>query len=256
MPTPQEVAEAVAALEADTAKEEPKAEPKQEPEPAKAEPEKAATPEPEEPKAEPKPAVRRKADLIPASKFHQTRHELQAKEKELEEWKAKVAALEASKSESKPQEDDEEVSKVAEKHGISKDVVKDIASLARPKAKPDAALEERLSRIEAERELLADAERYRNEESAVFEKSPELKAYAKDLRELAYTEGYEAVPLELLALKLKADLNLGAAPKPPEGASAPPAGKPRDLDALTDEDISKLSPADLDRFIAKNRLRR
>lgn len=254
MATPKEVEEAIAAVKAEEPKAEPeKAKPEEPKEPPKEEPEAEPAKEPEkpEPKAEPKP--RRKAELIPASKFHETRHELQAEKERSKRLEEELAAERASKS--KPAED--KVSEVAKRHGLDPAVVADIVALM-PKGDDSSvkAIEEKLAAIEADKAKTADELRYRTDEDSVLGKFPELKPYAKDLKELAYTEGNESVPLEYLALKLRHELNLADSVAPAEGAQTPPAGKARDLDDLSEDDFAKLSDKELDRLIEKNRLKR
>lgn len=257
MATQAEVSEAVAALNAEMEAEQPKA-----PEPAK-EPEKAPEPPKEPPKEEaeapapeaPKPKPSRKAEYIPAAKFHETRHELQAAKEKAKQLEAELEAAKAAKAEPKAESDDE-IESVATKHGLDKTVVADIIGLTRrpdPKAKE---LDERLSKYEAKVAKAEDEARYRNEEAETLAKFPELKPYAKDLKEMAYAEGNERVPLELLALKVRHDLNLTESVAPAEGASAPPAGKARDLTNLTEDEIANLSDAEMDKFIKLNRVKR
>lgn len=261
MATPQEVEEAIAAVKAE---EEPKAEPKEakpeepkEPpkEEPKAEPEKPEAKEPEpvkEPaKAEPRP--RRKPELIPAVKFHETRHELQAEREKSKRLEEELAAEKAVKS--KPAQD--RVSEVAAKHGLDPAVVADIVSLVPQGESTDVkAINAKLASIEADKAKVADELRYRSDEDSVLGKFPELKPYAKDLKEMAYTEGNESIPLDLLALKLRHELNLTDSVAPAEGSRTPPSGKPRDLDDLSEDDFAKLSDKELDRLIEKNRMKR
>lgn len=261
MPTPQEIEEAVSAATAEIEAQEIKPKPA-EAAPAEPEPDKtAAEPEkPKEPEAEPeanaeKPKARR-TEFIPAPKFHEVRHELQTAKQENKELRDRLAAIEAGKSAAPQSEED--INQMAEKYDLKPEVIADLVSLAAKRATPAAPkdLEERLAKIEAERLKAEDEARYRSEQDDVLNRFPELKPYSKDLKQLAYSQGNESVPLEYLALKLRHDLNLTEAVAPAEGASAPPAGKVRDYDNLSEEDVAKLSGEELDRYIAKNRLKR
>ncbi len=258
MATQAEVSEAVAALNAEM-NPEPVKEPEKAPEPVKEEPKeppkeepKAEEPAKEPPKPKPTEKPSRKAEYIPAAKFHETRHELQAAKERAKELEAQLEAAKAAPVAAQP---DDEIVKVATKYGLDKEVVSDIVRLSKSDGSTKE-LQERLARIEAEKLKSEDEAKYRNEEGETLSRFPELKPYAKDLKEMAYAEGNERVPLEYLALKLRHDLNLTESVAPAESPSSPPAGKLRDMTNLSEEDINGLSGAELDRFIAANRLKR
>lgn len=244
----RDVAEAVIA-EMEAVQEAPKEVPKEEPvKDAAKEPEvkpeaKVETPEPKAERPE------RKSAFVPVAKANQWRHEAN-------DAKAKVADLERQLAEAKtPQQQTDELDAVAKEIAgtdASPEVVKRILEATKKFHAPQQS-EEVKSLLGLKQKLEADAEEsaFQKDVSSVTTRFPELKGHETDLREMAYAEGNEKIPLELLAYKLRDDLNLSPAPSSAEGkASKPTQAAEPDFANMTEKDVADLSDSDLDRFIA------
>jgi hypothetical protein len=215
-------------------------------------------PEPEKEKAlEPKvERPERKSTYVPVQKANQWRHEAQ-------ESKAKVADLEAqlaatrSASEQKVAVDDVSpiAKRIAEAHGASEDAVREIIIEARKgmKIEPSEDMKAVLN-LKATLEKQAEEAAFQQDLSAVLAKHPELKGYEQSLRETAYAEGNERIPLDLLAYRVKEDLNLHSSPPSAEGRGSQAQSAPEiDFNNLTEAQLNDLSDADMDKFIAFQR---
>jgi hypothetical protein len=241
---------------AEESKPEPKTEVKPDPKPSE-------EPKKEDPKAEP----RKRGEVIPFQKFNETRKELQAEKEARRQLEERLKALEQSKTEPKEEPKDEGIEEIATKHGISAEVVADIAKLSERQfeRKYGKTLEEVTGKVksyDAERQAREESAAkendeilYRKDEETVISKFPELNAYRSDLKKLAYADGNESVPLEYIALKLKSDLNLGEKPASSESATSAPSGKAKDFDNLTEEEFANLSDAELDKFMKRHKRR-
>lgn len=247
--------EEAAAQAAEPKAEEPKSEPKPEekkPE-AKAEEKQVEKPADQKPEAKPK----RESQYVPVSKANQWRHEAQeakakadALQKELDGIRSKppaeqAADLDALAKEVAGEEASPEVvkrilgafSKLAPKSEVASEDVKSVLELKRS-----------LERQTAEGLLAKDLDE-------TLSKFPELADHREELREAALAEGNERIPIRLLALQLRDDLNLSPAPPSAEGKGRAAQQEAQvDYDALTPEEIEKLSPEDMDKFLdAKSR---
>jgi hypothetical protein len=124
------------------------------------------------------------------------------------------------------------------------------------KAVPRGIDPEIKSEIEALRSVKvkyeADAEEaaFREDLSKTLTEFPELKGQETGLKELAYSQGNEKVPLRLLALQLRHELNLDRTPqKTAEAAGSPPKAEAVDYSEMSEDRLRSLSDEEFDKFI-------
>jgi hypothetical protein len=235
--------------EAETPKVEPEAKPEVKAEEPRVDPK-------EEKQEEPMPErTERKSKFVPVQKANAWRHEANESKARVAELEAKLAEVQAAASKAK-ESDIEAIAKEVAGDDASPEVVKRILEATKRLVKSDAqsvpsddiksvlALKQRLDEQ-------AEEAGFQKELNQTLAKFPELKGHEADIRETAYAEGNEKVPLELLAYKLRDELNLNAAPPSAEGkAPKVESHQAPDFANLSDKDISAMSPEDLDAFIA------
>lgn len=224
----------------------PKEEPKAEQPEAKPE-EQKETPK-EEPKAEP---VERKSRFVPVQKANAWRHEANEAKARAAELERQVAELRAAQEQAKANDLDAVAKEIAGDEA-SPEVVKRILEAAKKVATPEPN-EDLRSVIALKQKLEEQAEEvgFQKELSQTLSRFPELKGHEVELRELAYAEGNEKVPMELLAYKLRDELNLNPAPPSAEGkASQARAEAEPDYANLSEKEIAAMSDDELDRYIA------
>lgn len=236
---------------AETAKQPEQQQAESKPEP-KAEESSDADAQKAEKKAEPRPE--RKSQYIPVQKANEWRHEAQ-------ESKAKVADLERQLAEAMTapkgeQADDlDALSKRIAGEDASPEVVKRILAAAKTLSsnEPNEDMKSLLA-LKGSLEKQNEEASFQRDLDKVLSKHPELKGHESELRETAYSEGNERIPLDLLAYRLKDDLNLTASPPSAEGKSRQAATEAApDFDGMTEEQMSALTGADLDGFIEHQR---
>jgi len=231
--------------------EEAKAEPKEEPKPEEAEAEPEAPESHAEPKEEKRETPERKSKYVPVTKANAWRHEAN-------EYKAKALELERQLQELKDKPNAEDLDALAKEvagEEASPEVVKRILSAAK-KLAPKAADPE-LAALKGQLREQLEQQGFERELKTTLAKFPELSGYESDLKEVAYAEGNERIPLELLALKVREDLNLSQRPPSSEGKQRQAKTEPEpDFENMTEDDIAKLSPEDTDRLIEWQRQKR
>lgn len=228
----------------------PKEEPKKEPE---VKPEVQAPPKEEVPE---KKAERpdRETRSVPIKKANAWRHEAQEAKAKAAELEQKLAEMQAAGEQAKAN-DIELIAKEVAGEDASPEVVKRILEASKKFSRPEVP-EEYKSVLALKQQLESQAEEqgFSRELSQVLTKFPELTGHEADLKEAAYTLGNEKIPLDLLAYRLRDELNLSAKPPSAEGRAAQAASEPElDFGNLTDAQLEKLSDQDLDKFIAWQR---
>ena len=247
MPTPAQADEA-RAIASEVLKEDEQATPqepevKPEPTPEPEVKEESPKPEPEEAKAE-RPA--RKSNFIPVQKANQWRHEANEAKAKAAELERQVAELRAAQEKAKEADLDTLAKEIAGEEA-SPEVVKRI--LAATKPKPTEELQSVLA-LKQKLEEQAEEAAFKQDLSTVLAKHPELRGHEESLREIAYAEGNERIPLDLLAYRLKEELNLTVAPPSAEGKSSQAKAAPGlDFANMSDDELDKLSDADMDKYI-------
>jgi len=205
----------------------------------------------EEVQDEPKPErSERKSKYIPVQKANAWRHEAQEAKAKAAELEQKLAALQASQEQAKAN-DIEAVAKEVAGEDASPEVVKRILEATKRMTKTEVP-DEYKSVLALKQQLEAQAEEagFQKELSQTLAKFPELKGHENDLKETAYAEGNEKVPLELLAYKLRDELNLASAPPSAEGkaAKAQVAAEP-DYSNMSDSKLKDMTPEQIDAYI-------
>lgn len=255
MPTPASASEARAIAgevlneEAqDTSKpveETPAKEPEVKPEPT---PEPEATPEVKEEAPATRPE--RKSQYVPVSKANAWRHEAAEAKAKAAELERQVAELRAATEKAKADDLDAVAKEIAGEEA-SPEVVKRILEAAKKVAAPEPN-EDIKAVLSLKRQIEEQAEEaaFQKDISTVLAKHPELRGHEESLREIAYAEGNERIPLDLLAYRLKEELNLTVAPPSAEGKSSQAKAAPGlDFANLSDDELEKLSDADMDKYI-------
>jgi hypothetical protein len=219
----------------------PEAKPEPQPETAA----KEETPAPEEPEVKAERPARR-SNFVPVSKANQWRHEANEAKAKAVELERQVAELRAAQEKAKEQDLDAIAKEIAG-DDASPEVVKRI--LAATKPKPTEELQSVLA-LKQKLEEQAEEAAYKQDLATVLAKHPELSGHEESLREMAYAEGNERIPLDLLAYRLKEELNLNGAPPSAEGRSSQAKATPGpDFANLSDEQLDQLSDADMDKYI-------
>jgi hypothetical protein len=256
MPTPAAAAEARAiagevlneeAQETSKVEEPAKAEtPAKEPE-VKPEPK----PEPDEAKEEVKAErPERKSQYVPVSKANAWRHEAAEAKAKAAELERQVAELREAQEKAKASDIDAVAKEIAGEDA-SPEVVKRILEAAKKAATPEPNEDiKAVLSLKKQIEEQAEEAAFQKDLSTVLAKHPELRGHEESLREIAYAEGNERIPLDLLAYRLKEELNLTASPPSAEGKSSQAKSAPGpDFANMTDEQLEQLSDADMDKFI-------
>jgi len=222
-------------------------EPEVKPEP-KAEEPKEETPK-EEPKQEEKvERPERKPAYVPVAKANAWRHEANEAKAKAAELERQVAELRQAQEQAKANDLDAVAKEIAGEDA-SPEVVKRILEATKRVNAPSEDMKSLLA-LKQQLEEKKEEQGFQEELSKTLSRFPELKGHEADLRESAYAEGNEKVPLELLAYKLRDDLNLSPAPPSAEGKAvqAKSVAEP-DYANLTEKDLSDMSDADVDQFL-------
>lgn len=174
-------------------------------------PEKEKEPEPkkeEEPEVEEKPKPKeRLVKAVPVQKYNEERHKRQ-------EAQAREKALEAKLAENtSPLDLDETVNKLSEKWQVDKQFVRDmLESTARMASKSESPFSKQelaeLRTIKAKMDEQAELTAFEQDFAGVAKEFPQISAHRDKIKELAYTEGYERVPLRSLAIEFAHDQGL------------------------------------------------
>lgn len=237
-------------------KEPPKEIPKEEPkvvEPPKVE---------ETPKEPPKVDKPRTSNFVPVNKYNEMRHELATEKAAKADLEAKLAqATQSITNKSTPEEvDDAEVAAkmLAEEHGLDENLAKSLAKtmvdIASKRAKvPDDILQKIQKFDEREANQLKQVEDDATFETTfadVVKEFPALISKKDDIKQLAFTEGYESTPIRTLAIEYLHDNPVTSE----YGAEPPSGGKGAtvvlDYDNLTEEQLSNFTPEEMDKFNA------
>lgn len=212
--------------------------------------EKPAEAEAEKPKAE---KVERKSQFVPVSKANAWRHEAQEAKAEAETLRARVAELEKSKAPTEP--DLKAIAKEIAGEDASPEVVERLLSKVKdliPKGSSEdlEAIRAAKAEIDAKRVEAEENAKWNSELGETLKTYPELKGHEESLKELAYAEGNEKVPLKLLALQYREDMNLKDAPPSAEGKSKQVSAEAApDYANMTETDLAKLDGPGMDKFL-------
>lgn len=222
-------------------------------EPTEDKPEVVPAPKPEEPAPEPKPEAEkpkveeperkeperqqvekpaRTPQSVPVNKFNETRHELQ-------EAKAKIAELETAlqtkgPTPTKAEEGDirKAVTALAEEAGLDTEFLTKFADIIIEKTKGSEKKEvisadvmETLKQFQSERAEMLEAKAFDADFAAVIKEFPELADKKDEIKEIAYTEGNERIPLRALAITYRHDNPTMTPKKTAESGNQPGAGR-------------------------------
>lgn len=274
VPAPDSIeAQALAELEKEgntiEGKEEPtKEEPKKDPEPVQKDPEPS-----KEKKEDPVPSKDedkkpdRKPTMVETWKLHVAEDQKDKALKEVERLQGELKKLTEQKASiSEEQKDDiaDEIKRIAEETGVDPAPLSKLADVIIKRSQSEkqfpADLEKTVKQLQEEREL----EKQMNEFSREFDKdvSPLLSEYQltgedlskiKDtLRDYAFSETYQRVPLkEIFAIK-QAEFNLSVPKKSAEGKGIKSRGaNVVDIDNMSEEDFKNLPADKVEEFIQK-----
>ena len=206
--------------------------------------------EPEvEEKEEEKP-LDRDSQFVSFKKFDKIRH-LNSELKQLtEQQKAKIEELSLKKEMENSDDVLIEAKAFAEKYGFeesqAKDLFASVAKIASKKAN-NADLEEKIAHYEAERQRMTEDRKFEAEYENVRKTYPELDSAKDDFKRLAFTEGYEKTPLQVLAAWYINEK------KPKKSAEKSLKGKLTDVvdfENLSEEELSQLSDENFKKYIA------
>jgi len=135
----------------------------------------------------------RRSDYVPVSKYNELRHELQEIKKTLEQGKPPTIQ---EKKEVKSSLKD-----LAEKYNLDEDFISEFTDKLVEEAKvklPDN-FEATIKSFQEKEKSLAEDKEFENEFDTLIKDIPDLEASKADFKRLAFTEGYENTPLEVLA---------------------------------------------------------
>lgn len=237
--------EVIKELEQDQTPVEAKPEPEEKPEVKAEEPKEEPKADPEEKKPE---RPERQSKYVPVQKANQWRHEANEAKAKAAELERTVAELRASQEKSKADDLDSIAKEVAGEEA-SPEVVKRILEAAKRTA-PQQDISPLLA-LKQELDAQKEEQGFQRELTQTLSRFPELKGHEAELREAAYAEGNEKVPMELLAYKLRDELNLSPAAPSAEGkASQARTEAEPDYENLTDKDVANMSDEEIDKFIA------
>lgn len=159
----------------------------------------------------------REAKYVPVSKHNEERHKRQEAERRAEEAERRANELESrnnSNAASKPSTDnvDARANRLAEKHGLEPDFVKDLLLEVTPSQTLPPELQEDIRVV---KELRAQQERHAQETAqethfnsefgSVIKEFPELADRKEELKQLAFSEGNINTSLRRLALEFRHD---------------------------------------------------
>lgn len=218
---------------------------------------KAKEEEDKDKKPEAKPADRT-VRAVPVHKFNEQRHELQDTKKALAERDAKIAELEktlSSKDGGKPttQEEVSDIRKtakaIAEKHGLDEEFVSEFADAMVKLAKTDRNVLPKdisdklavLDTLQKERAEQTEERMFNDDFDKVAKEFPALADKKDSIKEIAYTEGNERIPLRAIAIQFLHD-NPVPQPKGKTAEDGQPgagrdAGEVIDFDHVTEEQM-------------------
>jgi sugar/nucleoside kinase (ribokinase family) len=181
------------------------------------------------------------------AKANQWRHEANENKAKVAELEARLAEAQAKQEQAKAS-DIESVAKEVAGEDASPEVVKRILEAAKKMA-PSEDLQA-VKVLKQKLEEQHEEQSFNRDLNQTLAKFPELKGHETELKELAYAEGNEKIPLRLLAYQLKEDLNLSPAPPSAEGKSSkPPVNEEPDYASMNEKDIAGLTDVELDKFL-------
>lgn len=225
---------------------------------------KVEEPDPE-PKVEEKP--NREAKFVPVGKHNEERHKRQEAEAEAKAAKEEADRLRAELAKGKPSESNdiqEAALKLAEKHGVDVDFAREFAeTIVGLSQKRNVLPKEVTEALEIAKQRTAEAEAIvlKNAQETGFEKEfagivkdfPDLASQKEAIKQLAFSEGKETIPLRYVALEY-----LHENPSTPgrKTVEAPvKAGESRgveitDFENLTEEQFAKMSYEEMEKYEA------
>jgi len=201
----------------------------QEPAPKPEEPKKVEEPKEEsktqEPKEEPpkpdddpeKPQKQeREPRFVPVSKHNEERHKRQEAERIAEEAKIEADRLRAQLKDAtdKPIKDeiDDRARRLAEKHDLQLDFVRDLITETAPKSvlPPDIAadlqfIKEQKASIERQKAEIEQDKWFKHEFQTIVKEFPDLSDQEEELKKLAFSDGNLIAPLRTLAIAYRYD---------------------------------------------------
>jgi hypothetical protein len=197
----------------------------------------------------------RTAKFVPVNKYNELRHSLNDLKSEITDWKSKYETLASKSPVEQEKKLDDISSKLSDKHGLDKDLIKDLVSemtqVLGEKTKLPQDVEYKLQLLEKNTQLQNQIKEFENEYSGV---AKELNLSASDkeaIQKLAFTQGFETTPIRTLAIQY-----LYENPKRTtvEGeAKGRSAKRIIDLDNLSEEDLAKMNPnsPEFEQFVSR-----
>ncbi len=252
----------------------PPTEPEKPVEPAKVEPVKPADPakpEPVKPAIEPgkpndqKPNPDRKHEFVPLKKYRET-------EEQLKEANAKLEELTKSGAKPNAQQIDKAADAIkilVEQFNYDEDEAKKLADVIKaivPGQTLTAEQQQALADVETTRKSLAEREEALKDEQDkilfnndfadnVLKDFPHLANYKDQIKEMAYSETYSKTPLRAIALAFMdaegiSQKSADVITAERSGGGNAGGGNEINFDTITDEQFSKLTPEQQDKFFA------
>ena len=172
------------------------------------------------------------------NKYNELRHSLKDLKAELESYKTKVE----TKTEVTPDFDDT-ASKLAEKHGLDADFIKDLMSSVKQSVSPTLPddIQSKLDLLDQQAKSQTQLKEFENDYQKISEEFNDLSEKDKrEIQRLAFTRGYETTPIRTIAIQYLHDNPSRATV---EGETRGKSAKHIvDFDNMTEEDLQKISP--------------
>jgi len=200
----------------------------------------------EEPPTEEKPKARR-SDYVPVNKYNELRKELQEVKRQLDERSTVSPPSVEDKKEMNSSLKD-----LAEKYNLDENFVNEFSDRLLKAAEGKVKLPENLETTiksfqEKEKKMAEDSEFETEFEDKILPNFPELSESKADFKRLAFTEGYETTPLDVLAHYFQS-IN-----KPVKTAESPKqgAGKTELLDFknISEEQLKSFDDAKMEQYM-------
>lgn len=195
----------------------------------------------DEPAGDGKPA-KRTSQFVPVGLYNDTRHAVQNAKKEADEWKQKYEAV-ANKPAAEQVDMIERIAKqFSEKHGVAieeaRDLLKGVAEIAGTKAQVPAEFLQKIEAFERTQRVQQEEVAFEQGFETVTKEFPDIDK--GDFKRLAFTEGYENVPLRTLAIQYMHDNPKKKTAEPSEGSGG------RTADVIDFENVTEQQLKDMD----------
>jgi hypothetical protein len=212
----------------------------------------------DEEEKKPKAPLKRTSKFVPVKKFNELRHANQDLQRKIAEMQQATKQNDTQPTKQEQKKVFDKASEFAEKLGLEEEAVKEFAEYilgmaqSGEKVLPDDIKEklDTLGKITSEYEQTRQQQQEDADFEAGFEKlldeRPELADRKKEFKRLAFTEGYENTPLEVLAdhFVMKNKIVKTAEPSKRGGGKT----KVLDFSNMTEEELDKLDGEDFENY--------